>query len=163
MSVLKDASSSALYGSRAANGVIMITTKKGKQGKSKLSVKATSALVTRAIPEYGRVNSTEYYELIWEGYRNALVTQGYTPSAAAALASNKDNGVYARLGYYNNLSVPVEDMFTADGKVNPAATVLWEDDWQDALFRTARRQEYLASVSGGNGRNDYFLSFGYLD
>ena len=164
MSVLKDASSSALYGSRAANGVIMITTKKGKQGKSRLSVKATSALVTRAVPEYGRVNSKEYYELIWEGYRNALVAQGgYTPAAAATLASSKDNGVYARLGYYNNLSVPVDEMFTVDGKVNPAASVLWEDDWQDALFRTAHRQEYLASVSGGNERNDYFLSFGYLD
>jgi TonB-linked SusC/RagA family outer membrane protein len=164
MSVLKDASSSALYGSRAANGVIMITTKKGRQGKSRLSVKATSALVTRAVPEYSRVSSKDYYELIWEGHRNALVAQGSTPSAAAATASGVDeNSVYARLGYYNNLSVPAAEMFTADGKVNPAATVLWEDDWQDALFRTARRQEYQASVSGGSEKSDYFLSFGYLD
>lgn len=165
MSVLKDASSSALYGSRAANGVIMITTKKGRQGKSTLSVKATSSLVTRALPEYSRVSSTDYYELIWESYRNALVNRsGYTPANAAAIASSAGaDGVYARLGYYNNLSVPVADLFTADGKVNPAATVLWEDDWQDALFRTALRQEYVASVSGGGEKNDYFLSFGYLD
>jgi TonB-linked SusC/RagA family outer membrane protein len=165
MSVLKDASSSALYGSRAANGVIMITTKKGKEGKSKLSIKATSGLVARAVPEYDRVNSKEYYELIWEGYRNALVRQGnYTPAKAAELASGTDNSsVYGRLGFYNNLSVPAADLFTAEGKVNPAATVLWEDDWQDALFRVAHRQEYLASASGGNGKNDYFLSFGYLD
>jgi TonB-linked SusC/RagA family outer membrane protein len=164
MSVLKDASSSALYGSRAANGVIMITTKKGKEGKSRLNFKATSGLVVRAVPEYPRVNSKEYYELIWEGYRNALVAQGSTPSAAATIASDAGaNGVYGRLGNYNNLGVPAADMFTADGKVNPAATVLWEDDWQDALFRTAHRQEYQASVSGGNAKNDYFLSFGYLD
>jgi TonB-linked SusC/RagA family outer membrane protein len=164
MSVLKDASSSALYGSRAANGVIMITTKKGKQGKSALSVKATTGLVVRAVPEYDRVSSKDYYELTWEGYRNALVAQGSTPAEAAAIASGADaNGVYGKLGYYNNLGVPVAEMFTADGKVNPAATVLWEDNWQDALFRAARRQEYQASVSGGSEKSDYFLSFGYLD
>jgi TonB-linked SusC/RagA family outer membrane protein len=178
MSVLKDASSAALYGSRAANGVIMITTKKGKEGKSRLTFKATTGLITRAVPEYERVNSKEYYELIWEGYRNSLITQWddynsgaalITPAQAARIASSPlssaegGGGVYARLGNYNNLSVPVADMFTADGKVNPAAAVLWEDDWQKELFRTAHRQEYLASVSGGNGKNDYFLSFGYLD
>jgi TonB-linked SusC/RagA family outer membrane protein len=178
MSVLKDASSSALYGSRAANGVIIVTTKKGAAGKNRLTFKATSGLITRAVPEYDRVTSKEYYELIWEGYRNSLVTQWdeyanggtlITPAQAAAIASSPrpstegGTGVYAKLGNYNNLSVPVADMFTATGKVNPAAAVLWEDDWQKELFRTAHRQEYLASVSGGNDKGDYFLSFGYLD
>jgi TonB-linked SusC/RagA family outer membrane protein len=164
MSVLKDASSAALYGSRAANGVIMVTTKKGREGKMKVNVKATAGMVVRAIDEYSRVNSKDYYELIWESWRNALVAQGNTPSAAAGIASGTTiDGVYEKLGKYNSLGVPVAEMFTADGKVNPAATVLWEDNWQDELFRTARRQEVQASASGANDKTDYFFSFGYLD
>ena len=73
ISVLKDATSAALYGARGANGVIIITTKKGAAGRSVINFKATVGAVNRAIPEYERVGVQDYYELMWEGWRNALV------------------------------------------------------------------------------------------
>jgi len=67
ISVLKDATSAALYGARGANGVIIITTKKGVPGRSNINFKATIGAVSRAIPEYDRVGVKEYYELMWTG------------------------------------------------------------------------------------------------
>ena len=94
ISVLKDATSAALYGARGANGVIIITTKKGTPGKSTINFKSTLGSVSRAIPEYDRIAPKEYYELMWEGWRNALVNASkYTPEAAAALASGNTSSV----------------------------------------------------------------------
>ena len=63
VTVLKDAAAAALYGSRAANGVIMITTKKGKKGRTATKVTIRQGVMTRGIPEYDRVNPQQYYEL----------------------------------------------------------------------------------------------------
>lgn len=88
ITVLKDAASAALYGARGANGVIMVTTKKGKKGQSTVSAKINLGIASRGIAEYDRVDIPTYYELQWEGWRNALVkANNYTPEAAAALAS----------------------------------------------------------------------------
>lgn len=69
ISTLKDAASSALYGSRAASGVIIITTKKGKKGRNQISFKAVQGFTSRAIPEYDKVNAYEFYPMMWESYR----------------------------------------------------------------------------------------------
>jgi TonB-dependent SusC/RagA subfamily outer membrane receptor len=71
ITVLKDAAASALYGSRAANGVIMITTRKGKKGKPAVAIQVRSGVSERGMPEYERVNPQEFYELTWESLRNA--------------------------------------------------------------------------------------------
>ena len=72
MSVLKDASSAALYGARGANGVIMITTKKGKEGKPTVNLKASWGVTSRAFPRYNTVNAKEFMEATFEGYKNYL-------------------------------------------------------------------------------------------
>jgi TonB-linked SusC/RagA family outer membrane protein len=164
ITVLKDAAAAALYGSRAANGVIMITTKKGKKGKPLVSLSLKRGYMTRAIPEYDMVESKDYYELMWEGIRNSLV---YGPSNLPfATAGQQASAQLTDANHlvYNAYNVPGNQLVDpVTGKLNPAATLLWQDSWADAVYRTAPRTNVNFSVSGAGDRSDYFLSFGYLD
>lgn len=160
VTVLKDASSTAVYGSRAANGVIQITTKSGR-GKTKFSLAAVSGFSQRAVPEYKTLNPTQFYELTWEALRNdalaipALLT-AYGVSSAEAFASKV---VTARV-IYNPFGI-AEPVGT-DGKVKADARLLWKDDWREAVLRTGIRNDLTGSVSGGDPSGTrYFLSGGY--
>ena len=165
ISVLKDATSSALYGARGANGVIIITTKKGTPGKSTINFKSTLGVVSRAIPEYDRLAPKEYYELMWEGWRNALVNaNGNTPAVAAATASgNTSSGIVSKLGGYNSYNVANDLLVGLDGKLNPDAKLLYADDWNKNLAQSGLRQNYDLSLSGGNDKGSYFASVAYLN
>lgn len=73
MTVLKDAASAALYGSRGANGVIIITTKQGQQdSKATVKVKATLGGSSRAVRDYDRVNTNQYFELYWKRFATSM-------------------------------------------------------------------------------------------
>lgn len=88
LTVLKDASAAALYGARAANGVIMITTKRGSEGHSVVNFKATVGLQSRSIRDYDTVNQEEFAELTWEALKNNYVINGgYDLARAKTLAS----------------------------------------------------------------------------
>lgn len=165
ISVLKDATSAALYGARGANGVIIITTKKGVPGKSTINFKSTIGTASRAIPEYDRVSVKDYYELMWEGWTNALVNaSGNTPANAAATASgNTASGIVNKLGGYNSYDVANDQLVGLDGKLNTNANLLYYDDWNDNLAQNGLRQEYNLSASGGNDKSSYFASVAYLD
>lgn len=165
ITVLKDATSAALYGARGANGVIMITTKKGTAGKVQLNAKVNLGVVSRAIPEYDRVGTGEYYELMWEGWRNALVNNnGYTREQAAATASGAgSNGIVGKLGGYNSYNVADDQLIGTDGKLNPNARLLYNDDWNKELGRTALRQEYNISLNGGTQNSTFFASASYTN
>lgn len=162
VTVLKDAAAAALYGSRAANGVIMITTKKGKRGKANVTGSLRQGLMARGIPEYNRVGPKEYYELFWESYRNFYVSQGDNMSVAGQKASDiltSTNGLV-----YNAYNVPGNELVNPEtGKLNPNAKLLWNESWEDALFRTASRTNANMSISGANDNMDYFFSAGYLN
>jgi TonB-linked SusC/RagA family outer membrane protein len=165
ISVLKDAAASALYGARGANGVIMVTTKKGIVGKSTVNAKINIGASSRAIKEYERVDSKQYYELMWEGWRNArVIAGGMTPEAAAAQASGAtSNGIVAKLGGYNPFNVANDQVIGLDGKLNPAAKLLYQDDWIKELSQTGIRQDYNVNVSGGVDQTTYYLSLGYIN
>ena len=161
ITVLKDAAASALYGSRAANGVIMITTKKGRKGRPSVTANVYQGFQTRGIPEYDRVGAKEYYELFWEAYRNAYLSQGQSRTAAGINASNVLTGSSGLV--YNAYNVPGNQLVDpVTGKLNPNAKLLWDESWADALFRTAPRTEANVSVSGATDKMDYYLSGGYL-
>jgi TonB-linked SusC/RagA family outer membrane protein len=86
LTVLKDAASTALYGSKAANGVIIVTTKRGKKGVNQINIKATQGINFRGIPEYDRLDAYEYYPMEWMAYRNSLVYgNNLTPAARLSL------------------------------------------------------------------------------
>ena len=165
MTVLKDAASAALYGSRGANGVIIITTKQGQtDSKTTVNVKASFGGSNRAVRYYDRIGTNDYFQLYWEALRNqyAKDTENYTPATAAAQAS-KDL-VTKLMGdgpnpYGTNYPQPVG----TDGKLVDGARPLWDFDWSDAMEQQALRTELNLNVSGGGQKNQYFFSAGYLN
>ncbi|MBV6645650.1 MAG: TonB-dependent receptor [Cyclobacteriaceae bacterium] len=160
MSVLKDAASAALYGARAANGVVMITTKTGKKGKPTLNLKILQGVTSRAIPEYERVSAKEYYPLMWEAYRNSLSISGSTDQTTAnQMATNNIAGL---LGY-NPFDVAGNQIVNTSGELNPDANLRYNDlDWFDALSRNGSRSDYGLTYGGGTDNTDYLISVGYL-
>lgn len=160
ITILKDASSAALYGSRAANGVIMITTKQGKKNKPTFNLKVQQGVASRALPEYDRVNGDQYYPLTWESLRNGRLTQGAEPAVASQFAT--DN-LIPILGY-NVYNVPDNQVVGLDGQLNSNAVNNFQGlDWFDEIQRTGNRSEYNLTYSGANEETDYYASFGYLD
>ncbi|MBW3518572.1 SusC/RagA family TonB-linked outer membrane protein [Flavobacterium sp. NKUCC04_CG] len=161
LTILKDASSTAIYGSRGANGVVMITTKTGKTPKEEFTLNASQGVISRSIPEYKRVNAKQYYPLMWEAYRNSLSMSGTTPlNTANEMASQN---IYELLGY-NPFNVPNDQIVGQDGRLNPKASLLYEDDlnWEDALSRTGIRQNIDFSYQGKSTRSNYYASLSYL-
>lgn len=165
LSVLKDASASALYGARAANGVIMITTKRGSEGKSNVNFKATYGLQSRSVTDYDVVNQEEFVELTWEGLKNGYVLGGYSEEAARQLAS-ENLGASVGGEMYNPFKNYTWDTVInpATGKIMPDAVSAWNENWMDYLTnKKALRKEYQLGVSGGNRNTKYAFSVGLLD
>ncbi|MBK8142920.1 MAG: hypothetical protein IPK57_19410 [Chitinophagaceae bacterium] len=160
---LKDASTTALYGSRAANGVIMITTKKGKKNRNTLNFKLMQGVSSRGIPEYDRANASQFYVMMWESYRNSLLYAA-SPQPLAVANQNATNGIKGLLGY-NPFNVPANQIGDVNGIFNSSANLLWADDldWTKELVRMGNRKDATLSFSGGNEKSDYFGSFGYTD
>jgi TonB-linked SusC/RagA family outer membrane protein len=178
MTILKDAASAALYGARGANGVIIITTKSGRENRSTVTVDAKWGSNSRAIPDYKYVTSpAKYYETWYLGLDNYAKNKlGYTSAQAAAFANanltaNNDYG----LGY-NVYTVPNgEYMIGSNGKLNPNATLgrvvsyngnqylLTPDDWVDASYNNSLRQEYSVSASNNTDKSTFYASANYLD
>ena len=166
ISVLKDAASTALYGSKAANGAIIITTKKAKKGVATLGFKTAYGSVSRGIAEYDRVGPMDYYPLMWQAYRNSIAYASTTTPSAATLASastTATNGIKALLGY-NPFNVANNAIVGTDGKLNPNAQLIYGDDldWTKDIIRNGVRQEYGINFGGSNDKSDFYSSFGYV-
>lgn len=165
ITVLKDAASTSLYGSRAANGVVLITTKKGRgAGGSEKSINVNYnglyGVVSRGIPRYDAVSPGEYYELMWEAYKNALIDQGTDPGDAVTQASAE---IFDRLGY-NPFNVAKDQIVGTDGKLNPNAEVIFEGlDWYDVMERTGSRQSHSLSISASGDNHNIFFSGSNLE
>ena len=170
ISLLKDASTTSLYGARAANGVVMITTKKGKKGKPVINFRATKGFTSRGIKEYDRVGPNEYYPLMWEAYRNSLAYRAANPIAmdvanqtASGLVAGQ-NGIKELLAY-NPFNVPANQIMNTDGTLNPNAGLIYSADdldWEGKIKRTGSRDDYNVNFGGGMEKTDYFVSLGYL-
>ena len=168
MTVLKDAAASALYGSRGANGVILITTKKGKDGEAKVTVDARWGSNSRQIKNYNVIESPEQYmELAYSGlYNSAFFNLGYDAASAHSYANSK---LVSSLGY-QVFDTHGQYLIGENGKFNPLATRGYSDgqyyytpdNWADETFRNGLRQEYNVSVQGGTNRLIYFVSASYL-
>lgn len=160
ITVLKDAASAALYGSRAANGVVMIVTKQGKRDKAPtVNLSAKYGWSSRARADYEQLTTDEYFQLYWEALRNYRLDQGDDATTAATYATNNLTSSLGINPYGTDYSHPVG----TDGKLVSGAKALWNDDWDDALTQNAHYQEYNLSVSGGSERSKYFISGGFLD
>ena len=165
ISILKDASASALYGSRAANGVVIVTTIKGRKGNDQLTLNVTQGVSSRGIAEYDRVDAAQYYPLAWQAFKNNLVyPQGATkPMEDAAARIKASSSVKGALGY-NPFNVADGAVVGTDGLLNPSAKLLYNDfDWVEPLSRVGKRTDANINYSGASEKSDYFMSLGYLD
>jgi TonB-dependent SusC/RagA subfamily outer membrane receptor len=111
ITVLKDASSTALYGSRAANGVVMITTRKGQKGRNNITVRAQQGVVTRGLAEYDRLNAYQYYPILWEAYRNSLVTPVSGTGISVDSANRVASGLTTRTSIFTDYLLIIHLMF----------------------------------------------------
>ena len=149
--VLKDAASASIYGSRAANGVIIITTKKGKDGKVKVNFDASVAasLYTNKIET---MNASEWGRAFWQ----ASVNDGVNP--------NNNTLGYNFDWSYDAAGRPVLKGLTMNMFLDENATVRTGDtDWFDEITRTGVVQQYNLSVSNGSEKGSSFFSVGYYD
>ena len=214
ITVLKDAASSAIYGSRGANGVILVTTKSGKSGKTKVSFQSRVGWNTAGNYRNGQIDSAqELYEYVWQSIYNSYrygagdshgpvmnaATGEYTSNVGSTTISHDEAALFASqhlfdyigsntsfgrniLGNYMAYHVPgaiytptgTSNPATAsatmsgaylvglDGKLNPDATLLYNDSYADEIIKTGFRQQYDLSASGGNDKEDHYISFGYM-
>ena len=162
INVLKDAASTSLYGSSAANGVILITTKRGKSGKDSFGFTASTGFINRSIAEYDRVNAAQYYPLVWESMRNGYLTTNPTATLAQANTYATNNLISGNLK--NNVYNVANNLLVVDGVLNPSATLKYKDlDWQSPIIETGVRQNYDLTYSGSNGKSNYFSSLSYIN
>ncbi|HOO43320.1 MAG TPA: SusC/RagA family TonB-linked outer membrane protein, partial [Bacteroidales bacterium] len=163
ITVLKDAAASALYGSRAANGVILITTKSGQLGKPVVNFKASVGVTPSfATTNFDIASPEQQVELYYENFWNAGKYGGKSDAASSASALAQLNKRFNKHGYY----------FTADDNTVNSLKILGMTDgienregkyfnWDDVLFRTAVYQTYDLSVSGASDRTSYYSSLSY--
>lgn len=165
ITVLKDAASCALYGNRASNGVILLTTKRGKTGKINVDFKANFGSYAQGVKDYKRLNAKQYMELSWLNYRNTLMS-GKTKMSledASAYASANLIGNVLKLNIYDKAD---NELFDAEGHLASDAHILsgYADDlnWEDQATRTGFRQDYNLSASQRGAKSDSYFSAGYL-
>jgi TonB-linked SusC/RagA family outer membrane protein len=162
ISVLKDAAASSLYGSRAANGVILITTKRGKEGRPVVSLKASMGFTPDwATDNYEPAGTQEQVNMLYMVFHDYNTANGRTEEYANANAISRLNTKFNRHGYtfstegtglYENVIISEYDNSGRAGKYF---------DWEDAYFRTGMYQTYDLSVSGGSPATTYYTSLSY--
>lgn len=160
MSVLKDASSSALYGSRAANGVIIVTTKKGNLNQApKVAFRSQIGVSNPTIGIHDLATPEEYLKLTWTALRNT--NQYENNQTAAQAAQNATSGLIDYLGYNPyNVTNPID----TNGNLVSGANLLWQANWEDEVLReNYLRTNHNLSISGGSEKSTFFLSFDYLN
>ena len=173
VTVLKDAASAALYGARGAAGVIMITTKNGKNKEAEVSIDMKWGVNSRAVPQYDIIKDPgQYYEAYYAQVYNNLINGGGMNAADANLKANQV--MLSQLGY-NVFTVPQnEQLIGTNGKLNPHATLgrtyewngekyyMTAHDWNKAAYKNALRQDYTISIKGSTDRSSFYTSLGYL-
>ncbi len=157
ITVLKDAAAASLYGSRAANGVIIVTTKQGKKGTTQISFSAQTGLSSLVSKGYRLMNSTEIYEHSWQGLYNSALLDGYTIDEATQYAHDNVKDVVG----FNPFEI--DDPLDDTGTVKPGTKVKTNTDWRDEVYHRGLVQDYNLGVSGGSESTKVYFSLAYFD
>ncbi len=162
ISVLKDAAASSLYGSRAANGVVLITTKRGKEGKPVVGLKASVGFTPCwATKNYETADTQAQVNMLYTVFHDYYTSDGDSEADANAYALKQLNKKFNKHGYqfttngtgaFENVNIGEYDNSGRGGKYF---------DWEDAYFRTAVYQTYDLSVSGATATTNYYTSLSY--
>ena len=137
VTIIKDAAAASLFGSRAANGVVVITTRRGRAGRTNVTFRADVGFSNMAVDFRPTLGGDDRRTLIHHGMVNRRLIEGDDPAQALAWANNRINH-YAEMPWMGH----------------------WED-WRSLLLRTGTQQNYEVSVSGGNDRTQFFTSLSY--
>ncbi len=179
--VSKDAAANALYGSRASNGLILVTTKKGRSGKTKISFDSRVGISSIGQSDFDKVTDpATYYEYTWQGIYNYAK---YFPDRDAKFKNMSDtelrqyasdnlfkangNALTQRNGLGNYMLYKIPDGTTlidpTTGKLRTDAQLLYQDNWEDYFFKNPIRQEYNVQLNGGSEKTDFLVSLGYMN
>ena len=172
VTVLKDAASNALYGARGANGVVLITTKRGTSRDAKITVEGKWGSNQRALPNYNVMTSPAmYYEKFYEAMYMSQIANGDAAAHAYANRNLLDHN-NGGLGYLVYTIPAGQTLVGTNFKLNPQAVLGYNDgehyytpdNWFNELFNTGNlRQEYNLNISGSSDKFNYYASFSYLD
>ena len=166
MTVLKDASAGALYGARGANGVVMITTKKGKEGRPQVTWRSSAGWSNRALKNYDLVGQKDFVQLTYEGLRNGYIFNNGLSWAEGEIAAREALSGYMGGEQYNPFKNYTWDKIIdpATGQVHSDAAAAWDEYWIDQLEnKNAFRHEHQFSVNGGTNKTQYAISLGYVN
>lgn len=160
VTVLKDAAAASLYGSRAANGVVIITTKSGKAGQGHVNFNAQFGFA--GVPkQYQMASSAQYYKMVYDSYLKSNPTDAsgnpLTGDALVKWANAQTQGTFTWNPY--NVDQPLD----INGNVVSGASIVVDTDWQNEVMKKGFSQDYNLSYSGGNDKTSYFFSIGYFD
>jgi TonB-linked SusC/RagA family outer membrane protein len=165
MTILKDAASISIYGSRGANGVILITTKKGKNTKSEISVDVKTSINTFGLPFYETIDSPEeYIEISWQAVKNRASVEGQIDPIQYA-NFNLFGGTNGISPYYNIWNTSGNQLIDSNtGKFKTGISRKYEPgSWSDIAFKTGLRQEANLQISGANEKTNHSFSLGYIN
>ena len=161
ISVLKDASAGSIYGSRAANGVILITTKKGKSGSTKFNTSINTGYSDIAVQKHQTLDASQYFKQYFDHYYQTNITAGRTPDAAA-LAANTSTRAILNVNPYNTTN-PYVFSNIAGPVLAQNAALYYDTDWRDAVTNRGITKNVNVSAQGGNESTKFFVSGGYFD
>lgn len=171
--VLKDAASTAIYGARAANGVILVTTKKGKSGKANITLRSKFTFNNRPNDPMEYLNAADYVKFNRLAVKAAQEVMGYawlnqflTGNNAAGVGNNTTNSIYTTmvLSPTNEYLLAYDGWQTMEDPVNPGTTLIFMENKMNELFyQKSNSQDYTLSFDGGNDRGTYYLGLGFLD
>ncbi len=166
--ILKDATATAIYGSRGANGVILLTTKAGKEGEAVIEADVKMGVNVSALPRYKTIKSPEQYiGLSWEALYNKGVALGKAdPVDYANTTLFSESGIDASYNMWNIADASnVSDLIDPTTRtVRSGVTRKYDpENWEDYGFQNSSRTEANVTIRGGSEKSKYFTSFGYLD
>jgi TonB-linked SusC/RagA family outer membrane protein len=159
--ILKDASATALYGARAMNGVVVITTKKGKSGNTQVNYNGNfSSFLKPNYDNYNILNSADQMSLYAEVYRKGGLT--------ANIVNGKNGGVWAKMYEEINKFDATSGLFGVENTAEGRTAFLQKytkanTDWFDVLFRNSFVQEHSVSISSGSEKSQHYFSLGYYN
>ena len=167
VSVLKDAAASALYGNKASNGVVLITTKKAVSGKPSFNAIVNQGFYTRGIKDYTTVAPNHYMETMWLGYRNNLLSTSSVYNTIEKANQKATESVVQDNIRYNIYNKPYNQLFDNSGKLLSDATILPgylnDLDWYSSIMQNGHRQDFTINGGAKTDKSNLFFSTGYLD
>lgn len=161
ITVLKDAAASAIYGSRAANGVIVVTTKRGQAGRMKVSYSNNFTWSFRPQRDLSLMNSAEklaWEQELWDEFSAAKYEKSLTDNSVIFPVIGVVGQIRAGVGEFASMA---GDTAAQNDYIESLKGI--DTDWYDVLFRNAFSHNHHLSLSGGSDRYTYYVSMGYND